>query len=276
MRILFLGDVVGRDARDMIIANMKDYRKALALDAVIVNAENAAHGFGVTSQICNDFYQAGVDCLTTGNHVWDQREIISYIDKDPKLLRPLNYPEGTPGKGACIIQTPRGEKILVANAMARLYMDALDDPFAAVDRLLNSYRLGKDVNAAFIDFHGEAASEKMAMGHFCDGRASFVVGTHTHIPTADVQILPKGTGYQTDAGMCGSYDSVIGMDTFIAVNRFTRKVPGERLRPAQGPVTLCGVIVDVDPKTGLCVKAEPFRTGGRLAQTHPNPLAQAS
>jgi metallophosphoesterase (TIGR00282 family) len=268
MRILFLGDVVGRDARDMIIANVKEYRRRFDLDAVIVNAENAAHGFGVTAQICHDFYQAGVDCLTTGNHIWDQREIISYIDKDPKLLRPVNYPEGTPGKGACIIETPRGEKILVANAMARLFMDALDDPFAAIDRLLKTYRLGKDVNAAFIDFHGEAASEKMAMGHFCDGRASFVVGTHTHIPTADAQVLPKGTGYQTDAGMCGCYDSVIGMETAIAVNRFTRKVPGERLRPAQGPVTLCGVIVEVDGKTGLCTGATAFRMGGRLSQTH--------
>jgi len=274
MRILFLGDVVGRGARDAIIAGMKDWRRALDLDAVIVNAENAAHGFGVTAQICHNFYEAGVDCLTTGNHVWDQREIISYINKDARLVRPLNFPAGTPGKGACIIETPKGEKILVANAMARLYMDALDDPFAAVEKLLDANRLGGTVNAVVIDFHGEAASEKMAMGHFCDGRASFVVGTHTHIPTADAQILPKGTGYQTDAGMCGSYDSVIGMEAPIAVNRFTRKVPGERLRPAQGPVTLCGTLVETDPKTGLCAKIEPFRTGGRLAATHD--LAQAS
>lgn len=268
MRILFLGDVVGRDARDAIVAQARDLKKKHALDAIIVNAENAAHGFGVTAQICHDFYDAGVDCLTTGNHIWDQREIIAYIDRDPKLLRPLNFPDGTPGKGACIIETPKGEKILVANLMARLFMDALDDPFAAVDRLLKSYRLGKDVNAIFIDFHGEAASEKMAMGHFCDGRASFVVGTHTHIPTADVQVLNNGTGYQTDAGMCGCYDSVIGMETSLAVARFTRKVPGERLRPAQGPVTLCGVIAEIDGKTGLCVRAEAFRTGARLAPTH--------
>lgn len=267
MKILFLGDVVGRNARDEVIRQVPALRKQHGLDVIIVNVENAAHGFGITPQICADFYKAGIDCLTTGNHVWDQREIIPYIERDPKLLRPLNFPEGTPGKGAYIIETPHGKKILVANIMGRLYMDALDDPFAAADRLCKSYRLGADVNAIFIDFHGEASSEKQAMGFYLDGRVSFVVGTHTHVPTADTQILPKGTGYQTDAGMCGCYTSIIGNDITIAVNRFVRKMPGERLFPADGPVTLCGVLIETDDKTGLCVKAAPFRAGGVLAAT---------
>lgn len=269
IRILFLGDVVGRNARDAIIGALPGLRKTFALDAVIVNAENAAHGFGITGQICDDFYKAGVDCITTGNHVWDQREILPYIERTPRLLRPLNYPEGTPGKGAYIIETPRGQKILVANIMARLFMDALDDPFAAADKLCKSYRLGKDVQAIFIDFHGEATSEKMSMGHYCDGRASVVVGTHSHVPTADAQVLPKGTGYQTDAGMCGSYDSVIGMEASLAVARFVRKMPGEKMRPAEGPVSLCGIMVDIDDKTGLCLSIQPFRQGGRLIQALP-------
>ncbi len=269
MRLLFLGDIIGRNARDEIIARLPDLRNKYNLDAVIVNGENAAHGFGITAQICTDLYNAGVDCITTGNHVWDQREIISYIGNDPKLLRPVNFPEGAPGKGAYIIQTAHGHKILVTNVMGRLFMDALDDPFAAMDKLCKAHRLGKDVNAIVIDIHAEACSEKMGMGQFCDGRASFVVGTHTHIPTADAQILPKGTGYQTDAGMCGSFDSVIGMDATISVNRWTRKMPGEKHRPAEGPVTLCGTVVDIDPATGLCTRIEPFRLGGRLSQTLP-------
>lgn len=269
IRVLFLGDVVGRDARDEIAARLPEWRKTWKLDAVVVNAENAANGFGITAQICQDFYKAGVDCLTTGNHIWDQREIISYIDRDPKLLRPLNYPETAPGKGSCLIETARGHKLLVVNIMARLFMDALDDPFAAADRLCKAQQLGRNVNAILLDFHGEAASEKMAMGYFCDGRVSCVVGTHTHIPTADAQILPKGTGYLTDAGMCGCYDSIIGMDVRLAVNRFVRKVPGEKLRPAEGPVTVCGVLFTIDPATGLCLGVEPFRQGGKLAPALP-------
>ncbi|MFH1157839.1 MAG: TIGR00282 family metallophosphoesterase [Pseudomonadota bacterium] len=269
MRILFLGDVVGRGARDEIMARLPGLRGKYKLDAVIVNAENAAAGFGITARICDDLYKAGVDCITTGNHIWAQREIISAIGNDPKLLRPLNFPEATPGRGSYVFQTAHGHKILVANVMTRLFMDALDDPFAAADRLCNGSLLGRDVNALVIDVHGEASSEKMAMGHYCDGRSSLVVGTHTHIPTADAQILPKGTGYQTDAGMCGCYDSVIGMDKALAVSRFVRKIPGERLHPAEGPVTLCGTMADIDPKTGLCTRIEPFRMGGRLSQSLP-------
>src|SRR5690606_27823778 len=177
--------------RDAIIQHLPDIKRDHKIDCVIINAENAAHGFGVTAQICDDLYKAGADCLTTGNHVWDQREIMSYIDSAPKLIRPLNFPDGTPGRGHTIIQTPRGEKVLVVNLMARLFMDAMDDPFAAMDKLCNTYRMGRDVNAIFLDFHGEATSEKMAMGHFLDGRVSFVVGTHTHVPTADLRIMKK-------------------------------------------------------------------------------------
>ncbi len=269
MKLLFLGDIVGRDARDEVIAQLPELRRKYKLDAVIVNGENAAHGFGITAQICNDLYKAGVDCITTGNHIWDQREVISYIAGDPRLLRPINFPESTPGRGTYVIETAHGHKILVANVMGRLFMDPLDDPFAAIDKICNTHRMGAQVNAIVIDVHAEACSEKMGMAQFCDGRASFVVGTHTHIPTADAQILPKGTGYQTDAGMCGSYDSVIGMEKSIAVQRFTRKIPGERLRPAEGPVTLCGAVVDIEPSTGLCKRIEPFRLGGRLAQALP-------
>lgn len=269
MKILFLGDVVGRNARDAVIALLPEVRRKYNLDAIIVNVENAAHGFGVTAQICDDFYKAGADCLTTGNHVWDQREILAYIDRDPKLLRPLNYPQGTPGKGFYILQTAKGEKILIANLMARLFMDTLDDPFAAADKLCREHRLGKDVNAIFVDFHGEASSEKMALAHYLDGRASFVVGTHTHVPSADARIFPKGTGYMTDAGMCGPYDSVIGMDAQLAVNRFVRKVPGDKLFPADGPVSVCGVMATIDGKTGLCTRVEPFRQGGSVQQALP-------
>lgn len=267
MRLLFLGDLVGRNARDAVIAQLPHLRTSRNIDCVIVNAENSANGFGITPQICQDLYAAGVDVITTGNHIWDQREIIPHIERDAKLLRPLNFPDGTPGRGATIVETARGAKVLVVNIMARLFMDALDDPFAALDKLLKFHRLGGDVKAIVVDFHGEASSEKTAMGYHADGRVSLVVGTHTHIPTADARILPKGTGYQTDAGMCGSYDSVIGMDAQLAVNKFVRKMPGERLRPAEGEVTLCGVMIDTDDKTGLCTAIAPLRIGGVLKAT---------
>lgn len=273
MRFLFLGDVVGRNARDAVISYVPKWREEYKLDAVIVNGENAAHGFGITPQICDDFYKAGIDCITTGNHVWDQREIIPYIEKDPRLIRPINFPEGTPGRGSYIIETARTAKILVVNVMGRLFMDPLDDPFAAIDKILKNHRLGKDVQAIFIDVHAEATSEKMSMGHFCDGRATLVVGTHTHVPSADTQILPQGTGYQTDAGMCGPADSVIGFEPSLAIGRFVRKMPGEKLRPAEGDTIVCGVMVDVDPKTGLCARIQPLRVGGRLAQTLPEKAA---
>jgi len=269
MRFLFCGDVVGRAGREAVISNVPDLRRRLGLDAVIVNGENAAHGFGINPKICEEFYAAGVDCITTGNHIWDQREIIGYIGKDPRLLRPVNYPKGTPGRGQVVLETAACGKILVINAMARLFMDPLDDPFAAVDAVLTAHPLGKAVQAVLVDFHGEATSEKMSMGHFCDGRASLVVGTHSHIPTADAQILPGGTSYQTDAGMCGDYDSVIGMRKDISLYRFETQLPGERYQPALGEGTLCGTFVETDDAKGLAKRVAPIRLGGRLSEVVP-------
>jgi len=269
LKILFLGDIVGRDGRDEVISKVSELREKYKLEAVIVNGENSVNGFGISPQVCNDFFAAGVDCITTGNHIWDQRAIISYIDGEKRLLRPINFPENTPGNGSYIIETSKGNKILVVNAMARLFMNALDDPFAAMKKLCKENRLGKDVNAIFLDFHGEATSEKMAMANFCDGKVSAVVGTHTHIPTADAHILENGTGYQTDAGMCGVYNSVIGMEKNIAVSKLVRQVPGERLRPATGVATICGTIIDINPDTGLCNRIEPLRMGGDLQEFLP-------
>jgi hypothetical protein len=269
MNVLFCGDVVGRAGREAVIANVPSLRKRLKLDFVAINGENAAHGFGITDKLARELYAAGVDCITTGNHVWDQREIIGYIDSDPKLLRPANYPRGTPGRGVQAYGTATGRKIVVINVMTRLFMDALDDPFAAVEAALAIHRLRGSAHAILVDVHGEATSEKMAMGHFCDGRASLVVGSHSHVPTADAQILPGGTAYQTDAGMCGDYDSVIGMRKDVALARFVRKLPGERLTPADGPGTLCAVFAEIDDATGLARRVEPVRIGGRLAGAMP-------
>lgn len=268
MRIVMLGDVVGRAGRDVVLEHMPRLRRDLALDFVVVNGENAAHGFGITDKICAELYAAGVDVITTGNHVWDRREIIPYIADDRRLLRPENFPPGTPGNGHGIYTIGDGRRVLVINAMARLFMDAIDDPFAALARLLTEHPLGT-VDAVLVDFHGEATSEKMSMGHFCDGSASIVVGTHSHVPTADCQILPKGTAYMTDLGMCGDYDSVIGMRKEAAIARFVRKMPGERLDAADGPATLCGAFVELDDKTGLAVHIAPLRLGGRLAPHWP-------
>jgi metallophosphoesterase (TIGR00282 family) len=264
MRILFCGDIVGRAGRDAVMRVMPQLRRDLALDFVAVNGENAAHGFGITDKICRELYECGVDVITTGNHAWDKREIMAYIEGDPRLLRPINYPAGAPGSGVYAGALPDGRKICVVNAMARLFMDAIDDPFAAVAGALERHPLGV-YDAVLVDFHGEATSEKMAMGHFCDGRASAVIGTHSHVPTADAQILPGGTAYQTDAGMCGDYDSVIGMQKAISIARFVSKLPGERMQVAEGEATVCGVLVETDAGTGLAKRVEPVRIGGRLA-----------
>ncbi len=269
MRLMYLGDVVGRSGRDAVIAALPGLRQSLKLDFVVVNGENSAHGFGITGKICEEFYAAGVDVLTTGNHAWDQREIIGYIDGDPRLLRPLNYPRGTPGRGAGVFVGPRGKKVLVIQVMGRLFMDPLDDPFAAIETEFTRHRMGATVDAVIVDIHAEATSEKMAIGHTCDGRASLVVGSHSHVPTADAQILTGGTAYQTDAGMCGDYDSVIGMKKENAIGRFVRKMPGERLTPADGDATICGVFVETDDKTGLAKRICPVRLGGRLQAIMP-------
>ena len=270
MRILFLGDVVGRSGRDAVIAHLPALREQLDPDLTVVNGENAAGGFGITVKIAEEFFEAGVDVITLGNHSWDQKELVAAIDQQPRIVRPLNYPEGTPGRGFVLLQTRGQRKVLVMNVMTRLFMDPLDDPFAAVDRVLRAHRLGPGgVDAILVDVHGEATSEKMIMGHFCDGRASIVVGTHSHIPTADHMILPGGTAYQSDAGMCGDYDSAIGMKKEIAMAKLIRKLPTERLSPAEGEATVCGLYVETDDRTGLATRVEPLRLGGRLSQFMP-------
>jgi hypothetical protein len=271
MKILYLGDVVGRSGRTAAVEAIPALKRDLKLDFIIVNGENSAHGFGITPKICAEFYEAGADAVTTGNHVWDQREIIGYIDSDPRLVRPANFPRGTPGRGATLLPLPDGRKVLVAQVMGRLFLDPLDDPFQAIDDILSKHRLGATVAAAIVDIHAEATSEKMAMGHALDGRVSLVVGSHSHVPTADAQILPGGTAYLTDAGMCGDYDSVIGMGKAVAISRFTKKIPGDRLTPADGEATVCGVYVETDDRSGLATKVSMLRIGGRLSRAYPNP-----
>ena len=269
MNLLFMGDIVGRAGRDAVIGRLPGLRESLALDFVVANGENAAAGFGITAKICKGFFDAGVDVITTGNHVWDQREIINYIGGEPRLLRPHNYPTGTPGRGAGVFEATRGRKVLVLHVMCRLFMNPLDDPFVSVEAELAKHQLGATVDAALLDIPGEASSEKQALGLIADGRVSMAVGSHTHVPTADARIMPKGTAYQTGAGMCGDYDSVIGNDKAIATRRFTSKLPGERLKPATGEGTLCGVFVETDDKTGLARRIEPIRLGGGLAEAMP-------
>ena len=271
MKLLFLGDVMGATGRKAVLAAVPRLRDELDLDFVLVNGENAAHGFGITDKICRDLYDAGVDAVTTGNHVWDQRKILTTIDDDDRLLRPLNYPAGTPGRGVGIFPARGGKRVMVVHPMGRLFMDPLDDPFAAVEGALANHKMGSDgtADAIIVDIHAEATSEKMAMGHVCDGRVSLVVGTHSHVPTGDAQILPGGTAYQTDAGMCGDYDSVIGMQKENAVARFTKKVPGGRLEPATEEATVCGVYLETDDGTGLARHVSPLRMGGRLKAVWP-------
>jgi 2',3'-cyclic-nucleotide 2'-phosphodiesterase len=262
MRILFFGDVMGRSGRDGLAKHLASLKSQLRPDVIIANVENAAGGYGVTEKIAKDFYDLGVHCLTTGNHVWGQKELVGTIDQDPRLLRPLNYPEGTPGKGYYILTLPDKRKIIILNVMARLFMEpVLDDPFAVTEKFLAQHRLGQTAQAIFMDFHGEASSEKNAFGHVFDGRISAVVGTHTHVPTADQRILPKGTAYMTDAGMCGDYDSVIGMKKELAIWRFIRKIPGERMTPAEGESMICGAFIVTDDTTGLANSIEPVRIG---------------
>jgi metallophosphoesterase (TIGR00282 family) len=271
VRILFLGDLVGRAGRDAVVAALPGLRRTLALDLVVVNGENASHGFGLSPDMARALLAAGADCITLGNHAWDRKEIIPYIEGEPRLLRPLNFPPGTPGRGSAVIDLPDGRRALVMNAMGRLFMEALDDPFRGTQQELARHRLGAGgtVQAAVMDFHAEASSEKMAFGHSFDGRLSLVVGTHTHTPSADHMILPGGTAYMTDAGMCGDYDSVIGMQKGTAALRFWKKVPGERLAPAEGEATICGVFVETEDATGLARRIAPLRMGGRLEQVLP-------
>ena len=268
MKILFVGDVVARAGRDALQTHLPVLKEKLKPDVVIVNGENAAHGVGITPKHCEEFYSWGADVITTGNHVWDQREIIPYIDRDPKLLRPLNFPEGTMGNGSYIFQCLNGDKILVINAMGQVFMDPLENPFRAVGALVDQHRLGRDVDAIFVDFHAEATSEKIALAHYLDGRVSAVVGTHTHLPTADHHILVGGTAFQSDAGMTGDFDSVIGVRKDIPIHRFVKRTPSERFVPSDGEATLCGCFIQTNAK-GLATSIEPVRVGGRLSQALP-------
>jgi metallophosphoesterase (TIGR00282 family) len=268
--VLYVGDVVGRSGRTILLERIGEIRERLRLDAVVVNGENAAAGFGITGRICDEMLAAGVDVVTTGNHVWDQKDTVAYIAQQPRLLRPLNMQPGTPGGGAVELRTPRGQRLVVMQVMGRLFMKPLDDPFRAVERELQRWRLGRTCEAILVDIHGEASSEKTALGHFLDGVVSLVAGTHTHIPTADTQILPGGTGYITDVGMTGDYDSVIGMDKLNALARWRNDTPQPKLEPALGAATLCAVFLETDDATGLARRVEPLRIGPRLAETWPS------
>jgi hypothetical protein len=268
MRLLFIGDIVGRAGRAVLLSTLPDLRRRWALDCVVVNGENAAGGFGITESICTEILEAGADCVTLGNHSFDQREALVFITRQPRLIRPINYPKGTPGAGTALVETADGRRVLVANVLGRTFMDAMDDPFVAIDEALDACPLGQVCDAAIVDFHAEATSEKQIFGHYVDGRASLVVGTHTHVPTADHQILAGGTAYLSDAGMTGDYDSVIGMDKEEPVRRFTTKLPSTRFEPATGAGTLCGVAVELNG-AGLATQVAPVRIGGRLAEARP-------
>src|SRR5580704_906731 len=269
MRILFIGDVVGRSGRMIVYERLPKLVRDWSLDLVVVNGENSAGGFGINETIYHELIEAGADAITLGNHAWDQREALVFIERAPRLIRPLNYPAGTPGRGAALIETRKGAHVLVVNAMGRIFMEPLDDPFLAIESALAAHPLAGPADAIIIDMHGEATSEKQAMGHFCDGRASLVVGTHTHVPTADHQILPGGTAFMSDVGMTGDYDSVIGMAKDEPLNRFLRRIPTSRFEPALGEATLCAVALETDDATGLALRIGAVRLGGRLEEARP-------
>jgi len=267
MRILFLGDVVGISGCSKIMNNLLSQIKIKKIDFVIVNGENAASsGVGLTQEICEDFFKCGVNVITTGNHVWDQKEIMSFIEKEKRLLRPKNLFEPAPGKGFEVFNSSNGYRVGVLNLMGNVFMKKCDDVFEVSKKFLENYELKKDFDFLIIDFHGEITSEKNAIGHFFDGKATLVIGTHTHIPTYDFRILEHGTAYQTDAGMCGDYDSVIGMDKYNSLNRFQKKDSVKHF-PSDGDATLCGVIVDCNIESGLANNIENYIFGGQLKKT---------
>jgi metallophosphoesterase (TIGR00282 family) len=269
MRILFLGDIVGRAGRDALTSRLPGLRASLGTDLVVVNGENASHGYGLAPDMARAFLAAGADVITLGNHAWDRKEIVPFLEIERRVIRPINFPPGTPGHGFVVVDLPGNRRALVVNAMGRLFMDALDDPFRTVQAVLHAHPLGRSVQATVIDLHAEATSEKQSFGHSFDGLASLVIGTHTHVPTADHRILPGGTAYQTDAGMCGDYDSVIGMQKGPAALRFWRKTPGEKLAPAEQEATICGLFVETDDATGLARRVQPLRLGGGLEAAMP-------
>jgi hypothetical protein len=270
MKLLFLGDVVGRAGRAAVCDRLPGLRADWALDFVVVNGENATGGMGLSPDHAKLLLAAGADCVTLGDHAFDQKEMLSCIEGEPRILRPLNYAKTCPGRGARLFEATGGRKVLVAQALGQVFMKRpFDDPFSAVDAVLRAHPLGGLAQAVVVEIHAEATSEKMGMGHWCDGRASLVVGTHTHVPTADAMILAGGTAYLTDAGMCGDYDSVIGMDKLEPMRRFVTGMGKERFTPAEGAATLSGVYVETDDRTGRAVIVRMVRIGGRLQEARP-------
>ena len=270
MRILFLGDVMGRSGRTGVAEKLPKLRADWGLDFVVVNGENASQGAGLTGEHAKALLDAGADCVTLGDHAFDQRDMLQVIEQEPRIIRPLNFSKVAPGKGFRIFEATQGRRILVTQVLGQVFMKRpFDDPFSAVEAVLKTHRMGAAVQAALVDVHAEATSEKMAMGHWCDGQASLVVGTHTHVPTADHQILTGGTAYLSDAGMCGDYNSVIGMEKLEPLKRFITGMASARFEPAGGPATLSGVYVETDDKTGRALRVVPVRQGGRLEQVGP-------
>jgi metallophosphoesterase (TIGR00282 family) len=270
MRLLFLGDVVGRPGRSAVVERLPALRQRWKLDCVVINGENAAGGYGITEAICQELIDAGADAVTLGNHAWDQRETLVFIERQHRLVRPANFPPGTPGRGAAMIETADGRRVLVINVMGRVEMEPLDDPFRAVEAAIADAPLGSACDAIVLDVHAEATAEKQAMGWHFDGRVSLSVGTHTHVPTADTRILPGGSAFQTDAGMCGDFVSVIGFDRHEPIRRMIQKTPLQRWESASGLGTLCGVAVETDDRTGLALKVAPVRIGPHLAGALPD------
>ena len=274
MKILFLGDIVGSAGREAVKAKVPALRAAWGLDFVVVNGENATNGMGLSGDHAKELLEAGVDCLTLGDHAFDQKDMMQFCERETRIVRPINFAKAAPGRGVRVFEDARGRRILVAQILGQVFMKrAFDDPFSALDQLFMSHKLGGAVQAILVDVHCEATSEKMAMRHFCDGGASVVVGTHTHVCTGDAQILPAGTAYLTDAGMCGDYNSVIGMDKAEPMRRFVTGMSKGRFEPAKGEATLSGVYVETDDKTGKATRVEMVRVGGRLSQSGPSPLA---
>lgn len=269
MRLLFLGDVVGKSGRLAVTERLPRLKADWALDCIVINGENAAGGYGITEAICQELIDAGADAVTLGNHAWDQRETLVFIERQDRLVRPANFPPGTPGRGAAMIETSSGRRVLVINVMGRVEMEPLDDPFRAVEAAIDAAPLGAAVDAIVLDIHAEATSEKQAMGWHFDGRVSLAVGTHTHTPTADTRILPGGTAFQTDAGMCGDYHSVIGFDRHEPIRRMIQKTPLQRWEAAGGEGTLAGVAVEIDDRTGLASRVARIAIGPHIAEQRP-------
>ena len=266
MRLAFFGDVVGRSGREAVEEYVRENKEKYGFDIVIANGENAARGFGITRSICDNFFSVGIDVITMGNHTFDQRDNLQLFDQERRLVRPLNYPQGTPGHGYFIAEAKNGQKVLVINLIGRVNMEQNDDPFFVVDKFLKGYSLAGNVDAIFIDIHAETTAEKTALARYLDGRVSGVIGTHTHVPTADLQILNGGTGFLSDCGMCGDYDSVIGMEEDAPIKRFTQKINARaRMTPSLKTATVCGVVMDINEK-GLCSDIQTIRIGGFLKE----------